>query len=156
MVDLSLTLLLFSIRARSQTETSLANLVNSRTCVSNSEVHLLTISSIVLPLSIDGGGTEIATEVTAGCAFDNDHERKMLAWLGHRGDDMDVPTPNGVVEVVASLGLSGCGGGQKRVVRLGKEVNASPAVAAGTSSLGAVTGVVPKRLGVEATEEVGE
>ena len=53
------TLLPFSISARSHTATSLANLLNSRTCVSRSADHLLTISSIVLPLSMDGGGTEM-------------------------------------------------------------------------------------------------
>ena len=36
--------------------------------MSKSEVHLFTISSIVFPLSIDGGGTEIATDAPAGCA----------------------------------------------------------------------------------------
>jgi hypothetical protein len=52
-----LTLCPFSIRARSHTATSPANLLNSRTWVSRSADHLLTISSIVLPLSIEGGGT---------------------------------------------------------------------------------------------------
>ena len=50
------TLLPFSMRARSQTATSAANLLNSRTLVSSSVVHLFTISSNVLPLSMDGGG----------------------------------------------------------------------------------------------------
>ena len=50
------TLLPFSMRARSQTATSAANRLNSRTLVSSSVVHLFTISSSVLPLSIDGGG----------------------------------------------------------------------------------------------------
>ena len=44
------------MRARSQTATSAANLLNSFTLVSSSVVHLFTISSSVLPLSIDGGG----------------------------------------------------------------------------------------------------
>ena len=50
------TLLPFSMRARSQTATSAANLLNSRTLVSSSVVHLFMISSSDLPLSIDGGG----------------------------------------------------------------------------------------------------
>lgn len=57
------TLLPFSIRARSQIDTSAANLLNSRTLFSRSAVHLLTISSRDFPLSIDGGGTAIAEEV---------------------------------------------------------------------------------------------
>ena len=44
------------MRARSQTATSAANLLKSRTLVSSSVVHLFTISSSVLPLSMDGGG----------------------------------------------------------------------------------------------------
>ena len=44
------------MRARSQTATSAANLLNSLTFVSSSFVHLFTISSSVLPLSIEGGG----------------------------------------------------------------------------------------------------
>jgi len=48
--------------ARSHTATSPANLWNSRTWVSRSVDHLLTISSIVLPLSIDGGGTDMFTD----------------------------------------------------------------------------------------------
>jgi hypothetical protein len=58
------TLLPFSMRARSQTATSAANLLKSRTLVSSSVVHLFTISSRVLPLSMDGRG--IAT--TGGAA----------------------------------------------------------------------------------------
>lgn len=58
-----LTLFPFSIKARSQTATSPANLLNSRTCVSSSDDHLLTISSIVLPFSIEGGCTETLTAV---------------------------------------------------------------------------------------------
>ena len=50
------TLLPFSMRARSQTATSAANRLNSRTLVSSSVVHLFRISSSVLPLSMDGGG----------------------------------------------------------------------------------------------------
>lgn len=57
------TLFPFSIRARSHTATSPANLLNSLTCVSRSVDHRLTISSIVLPLSIDGGGTDIFAAV---------------------------------------------------------------------------------------------
>lgn len=57
------TLLPFSIKARSHTATSPANLLNSRTCTSSSDDHLFTISSMVFPLSADGGGT--ATEVVA-------------------------------------------------------------------------------------------
>lgn len=62
------TLLPFSIRTRSQTDTSAANLLNSRTLVSKSEVHLLIISSKDLPFSIEGGWTamrEDALEVFA-------------------------------------------------------------------------------------------
>ena len=50
-----LTLFPFSINDRSQTATSVANLLNSFTCDSRSEDHLFTISSIVFPLSIEGG-----------------------------------------------------------------------------------------------------
>jgi hypothetical protein len=65
-----LTLYPLSIKARSQTATSPANLLNSRTWVSSSVDHLLTISSMVLPLSIDGGGTATmgAVEVVAGAS----------------------------------------------------------------------------------------
>lgn len=61
------TLLPFSIKARSHTATSPANLLNSRTCTSNSDDHLFTISSMVFPLSADGGGTttEVAVAVVA-------------------------------------------------------------------------------------------
>lgn len=58
-----LTLLLFSMSARSHTATSVANWLNSRTWVSNSVVQRFTISSIVLPLRMDGGGTDIAVDV---------------------------------------------------------------------------------------------
>lgn len=58
-----LAVLPFSIKVRSQTATSPASLLNSRTFVSRSEDHLLTISSIVFPRSIDGGGTDIAVAV---------------------------------------------------------------------------------------------
>ena len=61
-----LTLLPFSIRARSQTATSAANLLNSLTLVSSSVVHLFTISSSVLPLSIDGGGIATTGPVVLG------------------------------------------------------------------------------------------
>lgn len=61
--SLRLTLFPFSIRARSQTATSPANLLNSRTWASRSADHLFTISSIVLPLSIEGGGTEMLAVV---------------------------------------------------------------------------------------------
>lgn len=47
------------MRARSQTAISVASRLNSFTLVSRSDDHLLTISSIVFPLSIEGGGTEI-------------------------------------------------------------------------------------------------
>ena len=50
----------FSINARSQTDTSAANLLNSRTLFSRSAVHLFIISSRDFPLSIDGGGIAIA------------------------------------------------------------------------------------------------
>lgn len=50
----------FSIRARSHTATSAANLLNSRTWVSKSDDHRFTISSRDFPLSMEGGGT--ATE----------------------------------------------------------------------------------------------
>lgn len=59
------TLVPFSMRARSHTATSLAYLLNSRTCTSRSEDHLLTISSIVLPLRADGGGTATTGAVDA-------------------------------------------------------------------------------------------
>lgn len=48
-----------SINVRSQTATSPARRSNSRTWVSSSEDHLFTISSIVFPRSMDGGGTDI-------------------------------------------------------------------------------------------------
>ena len=48
--------------ARSQTEISAANLLKSLVLVSSSSVHALMISSKDLPLSIDGGGTDIAAE----------------------------------------------------------------------------------------------
>ena len=60
---IALTLLPFSTRARSHTATSPANLLNSLTCTSNSDDHLLTISSIVLPLSADGGAITIEVDV---------------------------------------------------------------------------------------------
>lgn len=60
------TLLPFSISARSQTAISPANLANSRTCVSRSDDHRFTISSIVLPRNIEGGGTAIAGVATPG------------------------------------------------------------------------------------------
>lgn len=75
MTEIIHTLFPFSIRERSHTATSLANLLNSRTCVSNSVDHLLTISSIVFPRNMEGGGTETgredpgAVEVEAGCGF---------------------------------------------------------------------------------------
>ena len=53
----------FSMSARSQTATSLANLLNSRTCVSSSVDHRFTISSIVFPRSIDGGATAVVVVV---------------------------------------------------------------------------------------------
>ena len=46
--------------ARSQTATSAANLLNSLTWASRSEVHRLMISSNVLPLSTEGGATATA------------------------------------------------------------------------------------------------
>jgi hypothetical protein len=57
-----LTVLPFSMRARSQTAISAAYVLNSRTWVSRSADHLLTISSMVLPRSMDGAGTDTATE----------------------------------------------------------------------------------------------
>ena len=59
-----LTLLPFSMSARSQTATSLANLLNSRTWVSSSVDHLFTISSIDFPRSMDGGATVTAPPAT--------------------------------------------------------------------------------------------
>ena len=56
--DIRHTLLPFSIKTRSHTETSAANLLNSRTLDSKSEVHLLTISSRDLPFNMEGGWTE--------------------------------------------------------------------------------------------------
>ena len=51
-----------SMSARSHTAISVARRLNSFTCVSKSDDHLLTISSIVFPLIIDGGGTEMAAD----------------------------------------------------------------------------------------------
>lgn len=65
-----LTVLPLSMRALSQTAISPASLLNSRTWVSRSEDHLLTISSIVLPRSKDGGGTAIAEVVFVGARAD--------------------------------------------------------------------------------------
>lgn len=65
-----LTLLLFSMRARSHTATSPANLLNSFTWLSRSADHLLTISSMVLPRSIDGGGTDM--DGTGAAVVDED------------------------------------------------------------------------------------
>ena len=65
---LRFTLFPFSIRARSQTAISPANRLKSRTCVSSSLDQRLTISSIVLPLSMDGGGTAIEVFVLLDAA----------------------------------------------------------------------------------------
>ena len=56
------------MRARSQTATSAANLLNSLTLVSSSVVHLFTISSNVLPLNIDGGGIATTGPAVLGAA----------------------------------------------------------------------------------------
>lgn len=57
------TLFPLSTSARSQTATSPAYWPNSLTWVSSSAVHLFTISSRVLPRSIDGAGTDIWVDV---------------------------------------------------------------------------------------------
>lgn len=62
------TLLPFSMRERSHTATSLANLLNSRTWLSSSADHLFTISSIVFPRNMDGGCTAMAVDVAPSAA----------------------------------------------------------------------------------------
>ena len=54
---LKVTVFPLSMSARSQTLISPASRLNSFTCASKSLDHLLTISSMVFPRNIDGGGT---------------------------------------------------------------------------------------------------
>jgi hypothetical protein len=61
----ALTLFPFWISARSHALTSLAYVLKSRTWLSRSVVHFVTISSTVLPRSIDGGFAAAEVAVVA-------------------------------------------------------------------------------------------
>lgn len=101
-----LTLFPFSISALSHTATSPANFVNSRTWVSSSLDHLFTISSMVLPRNIDGGGTAI---VGAPGAVDAPGAPAVDAAAAGGGQMVNISTEGGSIPAAPSLGLSAAG-----------------------------------------------